>query len=100
MIAWVIIRTLAQRESTGTVCRGEGGTGIEGDEEIVDESGTPGVLSHIAPCIWSERHLGKEKGPVGMRSAQVARIGATAIQSPVPGGEDENVGQPERRGGA
>ena len=41
----------------------------------------------------------EEEGAVGVDAAQFAGRGAAAVETPVPGGKDEDVGEPESAGG-
>ena len=41
----------------------------------------------------------EEEGAVGVDAAEIAGGGAASIETPVPGGEDEDVGDPESGGG-
>ena len=84
----------------GRVGGGEGGAGVEGEEEVVDEAGGPAGLAHLAAGGGVEGHLGEEEGAVGLGAAHLAGVRAAGVEPPVPGGEDEDVGEPEGAGGA
>jgi hypothetical protein len=84
----------------GAVSGGEGGAGVEGEEEVVDEAGGPAGLAHLAAGGGVQGHLGEEEGAVGLCAAQLAGVGAAGVEPPVPGGKDEDVGEPEGACGA
>jgi hypothetical protein len=47
-----IIRVLAQRESTGTSVGEKSGAGVEGEKQVIDETGAPLILAHFLAKFW------------------------------------------------
>jgi hypothetical protein len=83
----------------GNVGGREGGRGVEGEEEVIDEAGRPVLFAHGAFGDGVEGHLGEEEGSVGVGALELAHAGTAGVEAPVPRGEDEDVGDPERGGG-
>ena len=95
MSDWIIISTLAQRREDGRVGGRECGAGVEGQKEVVDEAGAP-VSSHIARASGLSVICGNRNAPSSVSAAQLAGVRAAGVQPPVPRGEDDDVGDPER----
>lgn len=77
------------------VSGGERRACVEGNEKIVDEAGAPALFPHFTLGVIVEGHLGEEEGAIGVDAAKLTSSGATRIETPVPGSEDEDVRDPE-----
>ena len=53
------------------------------------------MLAHGDAGLLVKSHLGEKKSAVGVDAAHFARRGSASVETPVPGSEDENVGDPE-----
>jgi len=88
----------------GGVCGGKGGAGIEGEVEVVEElrgpAGVAGFDFGVGAFLRGHHHLREEEIAFDGADGVVACERATGIETPVPEGEDEDVGDPQGAGGA
>jgi len=99
MIAWTIISPWPSARAPGRRRR-KRGAGVEGQEQVIHETGLPIVLFHFDAELAAERHLREQESAVGVAHAEVALMRAAGIEAPVPRCEDQDVTDPQSGGGA
>ena len=71
-------------------------TRVEGQEQVIYEPGFPGLV--VRQDVRRQSHLREKKISLGVKLPPISHVRTTRIQSPVPGGEDENVAEPKGNG--
>jgi hypothetical protein len=79
--------------------RREGRAGIEREKQIVNEIGGPILEPCLTESVLAESHLRKEESPLRMSRGLIPLVRSPGIQSPVPQGKHQNIGDPQRSGG-
>ena len=75
----------------------ERSTCIKGHEQIIDKARRPACHSLLGKLCLTKRHLRKKKCSASMPVENPADVRAAGIQSPIPQGENQHVGNPEYR---
>ena len=71
----------------------------EGDEKVIDKVGAPARAGELAPFPARDLHLREEEALAPKIIALVAPSRAASVDPPIPEGENDNVREPEKRGG-
>src|SRR5947207_2519466 len=76
--------------------RAEGGTLSERNKQIIDKARAPVRTGKLGPFVVRDLHLRKKETFAAKFLLVVTHGWSTAIQTPVPEGEDDHVREPEQ----